>query len=157
MLLLLHATHPLQALQASSHVLFVPFFKRDDLLPPCRYPSTVATHSRRARDVIEAAFERSVDGGRDSPLLGSRLHDFGFRGCTCLEQSVLGGVAHLLNFEGTDTLSAAYYAQVCPGSGHAEMVLRLAPFWPYVRPSMPCQDEGMSGSRQALSPDCLVT
>ena len=67
--------------------------------------------------MIEAAFERSVDGGRDSPLLGSRLHDFGFRGCTCLEQSVLGGVAHLLNFEGTDTLSAAYYAQVCPRKG----------------------------------------
>ncbi len=23
------------------------------------------------------------------------------RGCTCVEQSVLGGVAHLLNFDGT--------------------------------------------------------
>ncbi len=29
-----------------------------------------------------------------------------------MEQSVLGGVAHLLNFDGSDTLSAAYYAQV---------------------------------------------
>jgi len=29
-----------------------------------------------------------------------------------VEQSVLGGVAHLLNFDGSDTLSAAYYAQV---------------------------------------------
>jgi len=44
-------------------------------------------------------------------LLTSRLHDFGFRGCTCVEQSILGGTAHLLNFEGTDTMSAAYYAQ----------------------------------------------
>jgi len=44
-------------------------------------------------------------------LLGSRLHDFGFRGCTCVEQSILGGCAHLLNFDGTDTMSAAYYAQ----------------------------------------------
>lgn len=34
------------------------------------------------------------------------------RGCTCVEQSVLGGAAHLLNFDGTDTLSAAYYVQV---------------------------------------------
>ncbi len=50
--------------------------------------------------------------GAASPLLGSRLHDFGFRGCTCVEQSVIGGVAHLLNFNGTDTMSAAYYAQV---------------------------------------------
>ena len=47
-----------------------------------------------------------------SPLLPSRLHDFGFRGCCTVEQSVIGGAAHLLNFEGTDTLSAAYYVQV---------------------------------------------
>ena len=78
----------------------------------CRYPTTVATLSRRARDVVEAAFERSVDAGAASPLLPSRLHDFGFRGCCTVEQSVIGGSAHLLNFEGTDTLSAAYYVQV---------------------------------------------
>jgi len=71
----------------------------------------VATLSRRARDIIEAAFERSVDGGAAHPALTSRLHDFGFRGCTTLEQAVVGGCAHLLNFEGTDTLAAAYYAQ----------------------------------------------
>ena len=79
----------------------------------CRYPTTVATLSRRARDVLEAAFEQSVEGGAASPLLPSRLHDFGFRGCCTVEQSVLGGTAHLLNFDGTDTLSAAYYAQAC--------------------------------------------
>ncbi|DBA94683.1 TPA: hypothetical protein ACH3X1_002245 [Trebouxia sp. C0004] len=75
------------------------------------YPTTVATLSRRARDRIEAAFDQSVEGGSSNPLVGTRLHDFGFRGCTCVEQSVLGGVAHLLNFSGSDTLSAAYYAQ----------------------------------------------
>lgn len=62
--------------------------------------------------MIEAAFERSVDAGAASPLLPSRLHDFGFRGCCTVEQSVIGGAAHLLSFEGTDTLSAAYYVQV---------------------------------------------
>ena len=41
----------------------------------------------------------------------SRLHDFGFRGCTTVEQSMIGGAAHLLNFTGTDTLSAAYHVQ----------------------------------------------
>lgn len=45
----------------------------------CRYPTTVATLSRRCKDNIAAAFERSVDGGAASPLLNSRLHDFGFR------------------------------------------------------------------------------
>lgn len=38
------------------------------------------------QDIIEAAFEHSVDGGASNVLLGSRLHDFGFRGCTCVEQ-----------------------------------------------------------------------
>lgn len=103
--------------------------------------------------MIEAAFERSVDGGRDSPLLGSRLHDFGFRGCTCLEQSVLGGVAHLLNFEGTDTLSAAYYAQVCPGSRHIGMaVLSLGcTLWAMCVPK-----HALSGCRHAYSLDSLA-
>ncbi len=72
----------------------------------------MATLSRRARDIIEEAFAAGADGGAASPLVTSRLHDFGFRGCTCPEQSVLGGCAHLLSFEGSDTLSAAYYAQV---------------------------------------------
>lgn len=44
-------------------------------------------------------------------LLESRLHDFGFRGCASIEQAMIGGSAHLLNFEGTDTLVAAYYSQ----------------------------------------------
>ncbi len=77
-----------------------------------RYPTTVATLSRRARDVVEAAFEATSDGGASSPLVPSRLHDFGFRGCTSVEQSVIGGCAHLLSFTGSDTMSAAYYAQV---------------------------------------------
>jgi hypothetical protein len=62
---------------------------------------------------VEAAFEATSDGGASSPLVPSRLHDFGFRGCTSVEQSVIGGCAHLLSFTGSDTMSAAYYAQVC--------------------------------------------
>ena len=89
----------------------------ETLLVQTWYPTTVATHSKRAKDIISDAFELSVDGGKESPLLGSRLHDFGFRGCTCLEQSVLGGAAHLLNFDGTDTMSAAYYVQFALNEG----------------------------------------
>ena len=89
----------------------------ETLLVQCWYPSTVATLSRRCKDVIAAAFERSVDDGAASVLLDSRLHDFGFRGCTGVEQSVLGGCAHLLNFTGTDTLSAAYFAQFALNDG----------------------------------------
>lgn len=70
----------------------------------------MATLSRKARKQLAAAFEKSVDPAL-SFLLDSRLHDFGFRGCTCVEQSVIGGSAHLLNFTGSDTMSAAYYVQ----------------------------------------------
>ncbi|KAJ3104594.1 mitochondrial aspartate-glutamate transporter agc1 [Phlyctochytrium bullatum] len=74
------------------------------------YPSTVATLSRRCKDIIDEYFEKTVDP--DAYFLAdSKLHDFGFRGCTSVEQSIIGGCAHLLNFVGTDTLSAAYYAQ----------------------------------------------
>ncbi|OLY78254.1 Nicotinamide phosphoribosyltransferase, partial [Smittium mucronatum] len=74
------------------------------------YPSTVATLSRRAKTLISKYFDETVDPPSRF-LIDSRLHDFGFRGCTSIEQSVIGGCAHLLNFEGTDTMSAAYYAQ----------------------------------------------
>jgi len=74
------------------------------------YPSCVATLSRYTKDAIKKAFDQSVDEELYW-LLNSRLHDFGFRGCTCVEQSVLGGAAHLLNFEGSDTMSAAYHVQ----------------------------------------------
>lgn len=89
----------------------------ETLLVQVWYPVCVATLSRRCKDSIAAAFEASVDAGAASPLLSSRLHDFGFRGCTCVEQSVIGGVAHLLSFDGTDTLSAAYYAQFALNEG----------------------------------------
>ncbi len=49
--------------------------------------------------------------------LASRLHDFGFRGCTSIEQAMIGGSAHLLNFDGTDTLIAAYHTQYALNDG----------------------------------------
>lgn len=82
----------------------------ETILTQLWYPSTVATLSRRTRDLIEDGFKQSVDESAHF-LIDSRLHDFGFRGCTCVEQSILGGTAHLLNFSGSDTMSACYYAQ----------------------------------------------
>ncbi|KAJ3275741.1 hypothetical protein HDV01_007208 [Terramyces sp. JEL0728] len=74
------------------------------------YQITAEGEYARCKTIIEQAYADSVDeSGYWS--LGSRLHDFGFRGCTSVEQSIIGGTAHLLNFEGTDTLSACWYAQ----------------------------------------------
>lgn len=67
----------------------------ETLLTMVWYPATVATLSRRCKDYIEASYERTVDP-EGMWSLDSRLHDFGFRGCTCVEQSVIGGCAHLV-------------------------------------------------------------
>ncbi|KXZ56944.1 hypothetical protein GPECTOR_1g851 [Gonium pectorale] len=83
----------------------------ETLLTMIWYPTSVATLSRRSRDVVEAAFERTSDAGAASPLVQNRLVDFGFRGCTSPEQSIIGGCAHLLSFRSSDTMSAAFYAQ----------------------------------------------
>ena len=52
------------------------------------YPATVATLSRRVRDFVEEAFERSVDEEAYWKI-PSRLHNFGFRGGTSLESGIV--------------------------------------------------------------------
>ena len=80
------------------------------------YMSTVATHSRLAKQAIVDAFEISVDN-TSYWKLNSRLHDFGYRGCTSEEQALMGGLAHLVNFDGTDTMCAAWASrQLNPNS-----------------------------------------
>ena len=105
------------------------------------YPSCVATLSRHCKQIIENAyiatgladkkynddgilqFSQNAGTYKESILkiideslridgtIQFSMHDFGFRGATSVEQSVLGGMAHLLNFAGTDTMTAAYMAQ----------------------------------------------
>ncbi|KAJ1794942.1 hypothetical protein LPJ59_004432, partial [Coemansia sp. RSA 2399] len=80
------------------------------------YPSTVATISFRSRQAIEESYVQTVDDDAWGTL-DSRMHDFGFRACTCVEQSMVGGAAHLLAFDGSDTMSAAYYVQYVLNEG----------------------------------------
>jgi len=68
------------------------------------YPTTVATLSAAARAIIFAALEQSSDDPHGQ--IGFRLHDFGARGSTSMASAALGGLAHLVNFLGTDTVPA---------------------------------------------------
>ncbi|MEM6463410.1 MAG: nicotinate phosphoribosyltransferase [Pseudomonadota bacterium] len=88
---------------------WLPTFIETALLRGIWYPATVATISFNVRHIITAALERSCDDYTE--VLPFRLHDFGARGATSLEQAGLGGVAHLVNFLGTDTVSALVYAR----------------------------------------------
>ena len=75
----------------------------ESLLLQVWYPSTIATLSAEVRKL--ANFYLDVTGS-DKSNLDFMLHDFGYRGATSTESSMLSGSAHLLNFKGTDTLAA---------------------------------------------------
>lgn len=72
------------------------------LLRAIWYPTTVATNSREAKKIIADYLELSGDMAG----LPFKLHDFGARGVSSGESAVLGGMAHLINFMGTDTFEA---------------------------------------------------
>lgn len=71
--------------------------------------STTATKSAFIYEQIKEAFDISVDENHQF-LLGSRLHDFGYRGISSTESAKWTALGHLLFFEGTDTIPAAYKA-----------------------------------------------
>jgi len=75
------------------------------------YPTTVATHSHATRRLISEALERT--GSPEG--LPFKLHDFGARGVSSLESAMLGGMAHLVNFQGTDTMTALLGARLYYG------------------------------------------
>ncbi len=79
------------------------------LLRAVWYPSTVATLSRDAKKVILAGLEKTSDNVEDQ--IGFKLHDFGARGATSSEAAMLGGMGHLVNFLGTDTVEAVIGAR----------------------------------------------
>ncbi len=83
------------------------------LLRAVWYPSTVATKSRKMKVIIAKALQETSDVPVMDQLM-FKLHDFGSRGASSGETAILGGMAHLVNFMGTDTAEAlvgvmAYY------------------------------------------------
>lgn len=88
---------------------WLPTFIETALLRAVWYPSTVATVSYHVRQMISASLNETCDNPSD--VLPFRLHDFGARGATSAEQAGIGGVAHLVNFLGTDTVAGLVYAR----------------------------------------------
>lgn len=90
------------------------------------YPTSVATRSRRLKDLISYALEVSSDAPEEE--LPFKLHDFGARGVSSAESAGVGGAAHILNFAGSDTGPANWHASefygapygVCGGIPAAE-------------------------------------
>ncbi|SHN12895.1 nicotinate phosphoribosyltransferase [Roseibium suaedae] len=79
------------------------------LLRALWYPTTVATVSWMCKAVIRAGLEKTSDDPEGQ--LPFKLHDFGARGVSSGESAALGGMAHLVNFMGTDTMEALMAAR----------------------------------------------
>lgn len=82
-------------------------FLETALLRAVWYPTTVATNSREIKKIILDALERTGDPS----TIDFKLHDFGARGVSSQESAGLGGLAHLVNFQGTDTVAALLYGR----------------------------------------------
>lgn len=78
------------------------------LLRAVWYGTTVATNSFESKKLI---FQALKDTSDSTAGLAFKLHDFGARGVSSEESAALGGAAHLVNFMGTDTISALLAAR----------------------------------------------
>lgn len=84
----------------------------ETLLDQIWYPCTVATNSHKLRKVFKKVATRESTESRPSETsLGYMLHDFGVRGTSSMESAMIGGLAHLIPFRGTDNNPALYLAQ----------------------------------------------
>lgn len=73
------------------------------------YPTTVATNSFYCKLAIMKALDISSDSPAEQ--INFKLHDFGARGVSSSESAGLGGMAHLINFMGSDTIEGILFAK----------------------------------------------
>jgi len=90
-------------------------FLETALLRAVWYPTTVATNSYESKKIILDYLEKTGD----PTLINFKLHDFGARGVSSMESAGLGGMAHLVNFMGTDTITGLLYARKYYNAGIA--------------------------------------
>lgn len=88
---------------------WLPSYLETQLVRACWYPITVATQSHYIKRTILQYLNETAD----APLaeLPFKLHDFGDRGVSSAESAGIGGMAHLVNFQGSDTVEGIRFAQ----------------------------------------------
>ena len=110
---------PLMAIESTDEKVFWVVNYLETLLAQVWYPITVATYSRNIKKSIAKFLGETSDleGDAFNGVLNFRLHDFGFRGVSSVETAGIGGMAHLVNFMGTDTIAAIVYSNKYYNSG----------------------------------------
>ncbi|MEG6507350.1 nicotinamide phosphoribosyltransferase domain-containing protein, partial [Methyloligella sp. 2.7D] len=71
------------------------------LLRAVWYPTTIGTISWMSKEIIKQAFAQTSD---HPEIVRHILHDYGARGVSSQESAALGGLAHLVNFNQSDTV-----------------------------------------------------
>ncbi|ASV44119.1 hypothetical protein PBI_SCTP2_104 [Salicola phage SCTP-2] len=84
------------------------------LLRDIWFGTAVATYSYQCKKVIEQYLEETNDNKETLPI---KLHDFGSRGVSTHEGCGVAGMAHLVNFIGTDNLTSISFADKYYNSG----------------------------------------
>lgn len=97
---------------------WLPGWLETQILRTVWYGTTVATVSYHAKQLIMSYLERTADD--PAAEIAFKLHDFGARGVSSAESAALGGLAHMTNFLGSDTIEALllarkYYAEDMAG------------------------------------------
>lgn len=99
----------LQIRNTDPDVPWVTSFLETALLRAVWYPTTVASLSWQCKQIILDALRQSSEDPEGQ--INFKLHDFGARGVSSSESAALGGLAHLVNFQGTDTVEALIAAR----------------------------------------------
>lgn len=94
----------------------------ETLLTHVWYPSTVATVSWHVKQDIKRYLKMTSSEGAIPDFM---LHDFGYRGATGEEAAAIGGLAHLVNFKGTDTLAAMQLAVEHYGADYSDLAFSV--------------------------------
>jgi nicotinamide phosphoribosyltransferase len=98
------------------NLFWLPSYVETALLRAIWYPSTVATLSYTCKKIMHNYLLETSD---QTESLNFMLHDFGARGVSSSESAMLGGMGHIINFMGSDTVEGIvgamnyYDADVC--------------------------------------------
>lgn len=90
-----------QIINTDPKYFWVTSFFETALLRAVWYPTTIGTVSWLSKQVVKEALARTSD---NEHLVRNILHDYGARGVSSQQSAALGGLAHLVNFDQSDTV-----------------------------------------------------
>lgn len=98
-----------QLVNTDPNCAWLPGYIETALLRATWYANTVATKDLHCKEIIKGHMLKTCDNLDKLPYM---LNDFGARAATSGESAALGGMAHFVNFSGTDTIMGTVAADL---------------------------------------------